>query len=59
MLLQMAISHSFSWLNNIRVCVCIPQLLKPKIVSCWALELFPCLGYRNGAAVNIGMHISF
>ena len=59
MLLQMAVSHSSSLLNNICMCVCVPQLLKPKILSFWALELFLCLGFRNSAAVNIGMRISF
>ena len=48
MLSQMAGFPSFSWLNNIPlcVCVCVPLLLYP-FIHWWILRLSPYFGYCN------------
>ena len=40
----MALFHSFLWLSNILLHICIPHLLYTFICQ-WTFRLFPCLGY--------------
>jgi len=45
-------------LNWIFHCIYVPQLLYPFICQ-WTSRLFPCPGYCNRAAINIGVHVTF
>ena len=59
----MALFHSFLWLSNIPVCVCvcvwyIHNRLKP-IISQWAFKLFTCLDDHDGGAMIIEVHVPF
>ena len=45
-------------LNWIFHCIYVPQLVYPFICQ-WTSRLFPCLGYCNRAAINIGVHVTF
>ena len=60
MLLQMAGFLSFSWLNNIHVCVCIyiKYFLYPFIFQ-WKFTLLYILAIVNDAETNIGVHMFF
>ena len=55
MLLQMALFHSFLWLNSIPLCVCVRVCIYIyiPIIYQWILAIV------NSAAINIGVHVSF
>ena len=56
MFLKMAVFHSSLWLTFLSVHVL--HLLYP-FLYLWTFGLLPSLGYMvNGAAVNIGVHVS-
>ena len=58
MFFQMALVHSFLWLNNIPLCICATVLL-----SCSSVEVylggFHVLAIVNSAAMNLGVHAIF
>ena len=58
-LLQMAIFHSFLWLNNIPLCVCahthIASLSIHLLMDTWAASIVYVV---NNKAINIGAHMS-
>ena len=49
-----SIFHSFSWLNNIPLCI---YTRASSFICQWTFRLLPCLACC--AAVNLGMHVSF
>ena len=65
MLLQMALFHSFLWLNNIRVCVClwlnnIPVCVCVYTISSLSVHLSMVASMLiNSAAMNTGVYVSF
>ena len=59
MLLQMALFHSFSWLSNIPLCVCINYHIFIYFSVDGHLGCFHVLAIANSAATNTGVHISF
>ena len=58
MLLQMALFHSFLWLNSIPLYIHMPHLLYLFIVG-GHFGCFCVLAIVNSAAVDIGFHVSF
>ena len=54
---QMPSIHSFLWLSRIPLSY-VSHLLKPFICQ-RPFRLFPCLDYREYAAINIGEHVLF
>ena len=58
MLLQMALFHSFLWLNNISLCICTTSFFLYSSDD-GHLDCFHVLAIMNSAAVNIVVHVSF
>ena len=57
-LLQMALFHSFLWLNNIPLYIYVPHPLCP-FLCWWTFKVLPCLGIVNSTAMSTGGHVSF
>ena len=58
MLLKMALFHSFSWLSNVLLHICIPRCYYLFIYQNEHLGCFHVLTIIDSAAMNIGVHIS-
>lgn len=56
MLLQMTLSHSFLWMNNILWYICACLFFQSSIYR--HLGYFHILGVVNSFAVNFGVHVS-
>ena len=59
MLLQMALFHSFLWLSSIPLYLCTTSSLSIHLSVNGHLGCFHVLAVVNGAAMNVGVHVSF
>ena len=60
MLLQMALFHSFLWLNNIPVCVCVCVCVCVYTTSSLFVHLSMVASMLvNSAAMNTGVYVAF